>query len=55
MDLKITKSTYEDAKEVNKLLTKLIVDEKNMMKTLMKIVLLNHFMRIFIITMMFAF
>ena len=28
MDLKITKSTYEDAKEVNKLLTKLIVDEK---------------------------
>ena len=28
MDLKITKSTYEDAKKVNKLLTKLIVDEK---------------------------
>lgn len=28
MDLKIVKSTYEDAKKVNKLLTKLIVDEK---------------------------
>lgn len=54
MQFVIEKASLSDAKKVNDLLTKLIIDEKSMMKILIKIVLLNRFMKKFMMMKMRA-